>query len=146
MDRSTAPQLDNPFSDSAAPSIRAISQFSQYSDSNRSGVRQPAKRQFKSYRLNGEYERTWTGDKRLKKTRVGNYIIWAMIGAGIAISAYLNYNVTRKVQKHDVCSDRLDFVFGFWYADARPLVLPDTRRSIFNAESGDMESRSPGKR
>jgi hypothetical protein len=144
MDRSTAPQLDNPFSDSRAPSIRAISQFSQYSDSNRSGVRQPAKRQFKSYRLNGEYERTWIGDKRLKKTRVGNYIIWAMIGAGIAISIYLNYNVTRKVQKHDVCSEALDFV-GFLRADARSLVLPDTRRSLLDTESGDMESRNPGK-
>jgi hypothetical protein len=47
-------------------------------------------RRFKSYRLNGEYEKSWLGDPALKKTRLNNIIVgfcillgWA--GAGVAI-------------------------------------------------------------
>lgn len=97
----STPETQNPFSDSAAPSSRAISYRSQ--SDVLSGVRQPARRQFKTYKLNGEYERPWLGDKRLKRTRVGNYIIWGCIAAGIVVSAYLNYAATKKVSKHEYC-------------------------------------------
>jgi hypothetical protein len=47
-------------------------------------------RRFKSYRLNGEYEKTWLGDPALKKTRLNNIIVGCCIllgwiGAGLAI-------------------------------------------------------------
>ncbi|EEP77314.1 conserved hypothetical protein [Uncinocarpus reesii 1704] len=88
----------NPFSDSAAASVRTASSYSQPS----SGIRQPARRQFKSYRLNGEYEKPWLTDKRLQKTRVGNYIIWGFVAVGFALSGYINFSVTQKVSKHEV--------------------------------------------
>ncbi|KAK2740536.1 hypothetical protein FQN57_006039 [Myotisia sp. PD_48] len=89
----------NPFSDSNTPSLRAIS----YASDTPSAIRAPPRRQFKSYRLNGEYERTWLDDKRLKKTRVGKYIIWGFVVAGLALSAYINFNVTQKVKRHEYC-------------------------------------------
>ncbi|KAM5497480.1 hypothetical protein McanMca71_007343 [Microsporum canis] len=90
--------IQDPFSNSAAASFRTASYHSQPSD------RQPARRQqFKSYRLNGEYERPWLGDSRLKRSRVGSYIIWGFVGLGLAISAYINFTVTQKVSKHQYC-------------------------------------------
>lgn len=87
--------LQDPFSSSVATSVRTASYHSQPSD------RQPGRRQqFKSYRLNGEYERPWLGDSRLKRSRVGSYIIWGFIGLGLALSAYINFTVTQKVSKH----------------------------------------------
>ncbi|EGE05576.1 glycosyl hydrolase [Trichophyton equinum CBS 127.97] len=90
--------LQDPFSSSVATSVRTASYHSQPSD------RQPGRRQqFKSYRLNGEYERPWLGDSRLKRSRVGSYIIWGFIGLGLALSAYINFTVTQKVSKHQAC-------------------------------------------
>lgn len=94
--------IHNPFSNSAAASIiRPSSYYSQRSDIP-SGARQPARRQFKTYKLNGDYERPWLGDKRLKKSRVGNYIIWGFVVVGFALAAFVNFTVTQKVAQHEV--------------------------------------------
>lgn len=97
-----APSPHNPFTDSAAASLRAASYYSHPSDVP-SGTRQAARRQFKSYRLNGEYERPWLGDRRLQKTRVGNYIIWGFVVLGLGLSGYINFSVTQKVSRNEVC-------------------------------------------
>lgn len=88
----------DPFGDSAAPSMCADSYYSQRSEANR-----PApKRRFESYRLRGEYEKPWATDKRLRRTRCGNYIIWGFIAAGLALSAFINFRATQKVPKNPV--------------------------------------------
>lgn len=88
----------NPFSDSANISIRTNSDIPQAPDLG-SRLRT---RKFESYRLTGEYETPWTSDKRLKRTRVGNYIIWTCIVVGLGISAYLNYAASQRVPQHPV--------------------------------------------
>lgn len=102
----------NPFSDSAAPSVVASVGSSAahgaqgsidelpFRESTYS--RAPVKRRFKSYLLTGEYERPWVNDKRLKRIRVNNYIIWGFIVAGLAVSGYINYHATIQVPKHSV--------------------------------------------
>jgi hypothetical protein len=102
----------DPFSDSAAPSVVAsvgssAAHAAQGSidelpvrDSTYSRV--PVKRRFNSYLLTGEYERPWVNDKRLKRIRVNNYIIWGFIVAGLAVSGYINYHATTQVPKHSV--------------------------------------------
>ena len=99
MEKSTP--VTNLFSNSAAASLRAVSYHSQPSEIP-SGVRQPARRQFTSYKLNGDYERPWIGDKRLKKSRVGNYIIWGFVVVGLALAAFVNFSVAQKVSQHEV--------------------------------------------
>lgn len=93
----------NPFSDSAAQSLRPDSYGSQTFNTPPEGTRQPVRRQFKSYRLHGTYERSWLSDKRLKRTRVGNFIIWAFVVVGLGLSAFVNYTVLGKVNRRDYC-------------------------------------------
>lgn len=102
----------NPFSDSVAPSmapsIRSGTGYSTQDSINEfpfrdsTHVRVPIKRRFKSYLLTGEYERPWVNDKRLKRIRVNNYIIWGFLVAGLAVSGYINYHATAQVPKHSV--------------------------------------------
>jgi hypothetical protein len=102
----------NPFSDSAAPSVAtsvgsgaahsAEDSINELPLRHSSYTRAPVKRRFKSYLLTGEYERPWVNDKRLKKTRVNNYIIWGFLVAGLAVSGYIDYHVTTRVPKHSV--------------------------------------------
>lgn len=88
-------ELRDPFSTSSAPSIQsAVSPYSATGN----------KRPFKSHLLDGEYERPWIKDKRLQRTRVGNYIIWGFVVLALALSAYYNYAETRKVPKYEVGS------------------------------------------
>lgn len=65
-------------------------------------ARAPAKRKFVSYRLRGEYEKPWVNDKRLKRTRMGNLIIYGFIVGALLLSAWINYNATEQVGKHEV--------------------------------------------
>lgn len=92
----------NPFSDSAAQSLRADSYGSQTYNTPPEGARQPIRRQFKSYRLNGKHERPWLDDKRLRRTKVGNYIIWGFVVVGLGLGAFVNYTVIDKVNMRDV--------------------------------------------
>uniref|UniRef100_A0A093Y6A9 Beta-1,3-glucan-binding protein n=1 Tax=Talaromyces marneffei PM1 TaxID=1077442 RepID=A0A093Y6A9_TALMA len=105
-------EIRDPFSDSAAPSVVASvgSSAAHAAQGSIDGLpirdstytRAPVKRRFKSYLLTGEYERPWVNDKRLKRIRVNNYIIWGFIVAGLAVSGYINYNATTQVHKHSV--------------------------------------------
>lgn len=102
----------NPFSDSAAPSVvasvgssaahAAQGSIDELPIRDSTYSRAPVKRRFKSYLLTGEYERPWVNDKRLKRIRVNNYIIWGFIIAGLAVSGYINYHATTQVPKHSV--------------------------------------------
>lgn len=102
----------NPFSDSVAPSVvgsvgssaahGAQGGFDELSIRDLRSSRAPVKRRFKSYLLTGEYERPWVNDKRMKRIRVNNYIIWGFVVAGLAVSGYIDYLATTKVAKHDV--------------------------------------------
>ena len=102
----------NPFSDSAAPSVVASVRSSAAPSAQASiaelpfpdstYARAPVKRRFKSYLLTGEYERPWVNDKRLKRVRVNNYIIWGFLVAGLVVSGYINYHATAQVSKHSV--------------------------------------------
>ncbi|EEA23630.1 hypothetical protein TMatcc_002506 [Talaromyces marneffei ATCC 18224] len=106
-------EIRDPFSDSAAPSVVASvgSSAAHAAQGSIDGLpirdstytRAPVKRRFKSYLLTGEYERPWVNDKRLKRIRVNNYIIWGFIVAGLAVSGYINYNATTQVHKHSYC-------------------------------------------
>ncbi|KAH8697859.1 putative gram-negative bacteria binding protein [Talaromyces proteolyticus] len=108
--------LNNPFSDSkapsAVPSVVPSSASSAHQVSIQDSVvysrdstyaRAPLKRRFKSYLLTGEYERPWLDDKRLKRTRMNNYIIYGFLVAGLAVSGYINYHATAEVPKHSYC-------------------------------------------
>lgn len=98
-------EIPNPFTDSAAASSR-VSSIEEYPLPGRySTVTRPTpKNKFKSYLLTSDYERPWLNDKRLKRSRVGNYIIWGFIVAGIGLSGYINYTAVVAVPKHSVCS------------------------------------------
>lgn len=143
MENEKAPvteQPRNPFGDSAAPSVRADSYYSQRSDANR-----PApKRRFESYRLRGDYEKPWATDKRLRRTRCGNYIIWGFIAAGLALSAFINFNTARKVPKHPV-GQKFALSTSFASDAHLHLVLPGARRSVFHAKRRRVESRGSGR-
>jgi hypothetical protein len=106
-------EIPNPFTDSAVASSR-VSSIQEYplTDHYSTVTRPILKRRFKSYLLTGEYERPWLNDKRLKKSRTGNYIIWGFIVAGLALSGYINYSTVSKIPKHSVCST--GFAFDVW--------------------------------
>lgn len=88
----------NPF---ATPSRAGSLQSSQ---SRFSDWAPPAKaRRFQSYLLTDEYPRPWVEDKRLKRTRVGNYIIWGFVVVALLLSGYYNYAETKKVAHYEVC-------------------------------------------
>lgn len=91
-------EAHNPFSDSAAQSVRSDSYRSQLSNN----ARPSPKRRFESYRLRGEYEKPWEHDKRLKRTRIGNYIIWGFIALGLVVSAYINFQAVKKAPGRQV--------------------------------------------
>ncbi|KAF2099299.1 glycosyl hydrolase [Rhizodiscina lignyota] len=61
------------------------------------------KRRFRSYRLKGDYERPWTQDPRMKKTRMNNWIVRIFIIIGVALSAFICYTATWKVGNHKYC-------------------------------------------
>lgn len=97
----------NPFTDSAAQSVRTGRTGSYYTQ--RSGYisgesNRPSKRPFITYRLQGEYPRPWLKDKRLNRTRLGNYIIWGFVVIGLGLSGYINYSAYSKVPKTPVSS------------------------------------------
>ncbi|KAF2820257.1 concanavalin A-like lectin/glucanase [Ophiobolus disseminans] len=48
-------------------------------------------RAFKSYRLKGDYVQPWADDKRMNRTRLGNWIVLGFIGIGFCASAYIMY-------------------------------------------------------
>jgi hypothetical protein len=89
------------FGDSAAPSI-STDRISQASDTPSIETQGPPRRRFVSYRLKGEYERPWLDDKRLKRNWVGNWIVRGFFFVGLILSGYINYNATKRIEKHEV--------------------------------------------
>lgn len=98
MDGKSPSVAHDPFSDSARQSIRSDPYYSWDS----ANAQPRAKRRFESYRLTTEYGMLWEHDNRLKRTRVGNYIIWGFIALGLLVSAYINFLAEKNVPKHQV--------------------------------------------
>ncbi|OBT63660.1 hypothetical protein VE03_06122 [Pseudogymnoascus sp. 23342-1-I1] len=61
------------------------------------------KHQFRSYRLIGEYEQPWIKDKRMKKTRYNNLIVYIFMFIGFGVAGYICFSATQSVPKHDYC-------------------------------------------
>ncbi|OXV11865.1 hypothetical protein Egran_00374 [Elaphomyces granulatus] len=95
----------NPFTDTSTMATTTTRPNSHRSSEIHSSVaaRAPAKRKFMSYRLRGEYEKPWVNDKRLKRSRMGNLIIYGFIVGALLLSAWINYNTTKQVGRHDYC-------------------------------------------
>ncbi|KFZ13159.1 hypothetical protein V501_03864 [Pseudogymnoascus sp. VKM F-4519 (FW-2642)] len=68
-----------------------------------SGEKEKVKHQFRSYRLTGEYEQPWIKDKRMKKTRYNNLIVYAFMVIGFGVAGYICFAATQSVPKHDYC-------------------------------------------
>ncbi|KAF1943496.1 gram-negative bacteria-binding protein 1 precursor [Clathrospora elynae] len=60
-------------------------------------------RPFKSYRLRGEREQPWVTDPRMKRTRVGNWIVFGFIVVGTIISGYIMYTGVSEAKLPDQC-------------------------------------------
>jgi hypothetical protein len=58
---------------------------------------------FRSYRLVGTYDQPWLKDRRNRRDRYGNYIIYAFAVVGLGLSAVLCWDAARKVVNHDYC-------------------------------------------
>ncbi|KAF2864817.1 glycosyl hydrolase [Massariosphaeria phaeospora] len=58
---------------------------------------------FKSYRLRGEYHQPWAEDKRLKRTKYGNMIVWVFIALSLCVCAYLSYDGAKAAKDGDYC-------------------------------------------
>ncbi|KAH4291897.1 hypothetical protein HBI81_173480 [Parastagonospora nodorum] len=63
--------------------------------------RQP--RVFKSYRLQGDYVQPWADDKRMNRTKIGNYIVWGFIALGLVASGYIIYLGTKEASIPPQC-------------------------------------------
>ena len=98
MDGKSPSVAHDPFSDSARQSIRSDPYYSWDS----ANAQPRAKRRFESYRLTTEYGMLWEHDHRLKRTRVGNYIIWGFIALGLLVRAYINFLAATNVPKYQV--------------------------------------------
>ncbi|TQV91063.1 secreted glucosidase [Cordyceps javanica] len=61
------------------------------------------KRRFRSYRLRGEYEKPWLGDKDMKKTRWNNVIVGTLALVGIAAAGVVIYFMSRPFVQKDYC-------------------------------------------
>lgn len=61
------------------------------------------KHQFRSYRLVGEYERPWVTDKRMKKSRYNNLIVYIFIVIGFGVAGYICFTATQSVPKNEYC-------------------------------------------
>ncbi|KAF2670927.1 putative gram-negative bacteria binding protein [Microthyrium microscopicum] len=71
-----------------------------------SGIQTPRrqKHQFRSYLLNGKYERPWVDDSVPKRAlKRSNWIIYAFIIVALGLSALINWRATIKISKHDYC-------------------------------------------
>ncbi|KAF2677058.1 glycoside hydrolase family 16 protein [Lentithecium fluviatile CBS 122367] len=62
-----------------------------------------ARHEFKSFRLKGEYVQPWVDDKRLKRTKYNNIIIYIFIFISLAICAYLTYDGAKSAKVGDYC-------------------------------------------
>ncbi|KAH9863832.1 hypothetical protein J1614_009764 [Plenodomus biglobosus] len=60
-------------------------------------------RQFKSYRLRGDYVQSWAGDPRMKRTKVGNWIVLGFITIGLLLSGYIVYTGAADAKLPDQC-------------------------------------------
>ncbi|KAF2432592.1 glycosyl hydrolase [Tothia fuscella] len=61
------------------------------------------KHRFKSYRLRGEYEKSWVKDPKMRKGRIGNWVLRVFVIIGFALCAYINYYAYAGVAKHEYC-------------------------------------------
>ncbi|PVH99984.1 glycoside hydrolase family 16 protein [Periconia macrospinosa] len=74
-----------------------------YSPSLRLSEPTKARHEFKSYRLKGDYVQPWIDDKRLKKTRFGNMIVYGMMFIAFCLSGYLTYDGAKSAKAGDFC-------------------------------------------
>lgn len=70
---------------------------------DRYGATGRQKHVFKSYRLKGEYVQPWRADKRMKRTRYNNIIVWVFVLIGIALSGYIRYTGSLEVDRNPYC-------------------------------------------
>lgn len=61
------------------------------------------KHQFRSYRLVGEYERPWVTDKRMKRSKYNNLIVYIFMVIGFGVAGYICYTAYASVPKNDYC-------------------------------------------
>ncbi|KAF2475917.1 concanavalin A-like lectin/glucanase [Lindgomyces ingoldianus] len=62
-----------------------------------------ARHKFRSYRLKGEYSQPWLDDKRLKRTKYGNIIVWIFVLGAVCVSGYLSYDGAKNAKTGDYC-------------------------------------------
>ncbi|KAH7390819.1 concanavalin A-like lectin/glucanase domain-containing protein [Phaeosphaeria sp. MPI-PUGE-AT-0046c] len=70
-------------------SISSTPMAGRYTPTEIQARKQP--RVFKSYRLRGDYVKPWADDKRLQRTKIGNWIVWGFIAIGVCASGYIMY-------------------------------------------------------
>jgi hypothetical protein len=98
---------------------------SPYGSSFRTVEQRRPRHEFKSFRLKGEYVailvhsfysttltrssyvQPWAGDKRMKRTKYNNYIIYIFIFLSLALCAYLTYDGVKSAKVGDVSLIRL---------------------------------------
>jgi len=97
----------NPFGDSQAASetssIHGISQVPHSRNGSGGSATSDEKHLFRSYRLTAPYEKPWVTDKRMKRTRYNNYIVYGFMVLGFALAAYVCYSTAAGVPKHNYC-------------------------------------------
>ncbi|KAF1955282.1 putative beta-1,3-glucan-binding protein precursor [Byssothecium circinans] len=76
---------------------------SPYTSSFRSVGQRKPNHEFKSYRLRGEYVQPWVDDKRLKRTKYGNVIVYGCIFIALCLSGYLTYDGAKTAATGDFC-------------------------------------------
>ncbi|CAI6331820.1 unnamed protein product [Periconia digitata] len=59
--------------------------------------------EFKSYRLKGEYVQPWIDDKRMKRTRFGNLIVYGMMFIALCLSGYITYDGANSAKTGEYC-------------------------------------------
>lgn len=52
--------------------------------------------------MNGRYEKPWVGDKRMKRYRYNNLIVWLFMFIGLGLAGYICYDAQASVPKHEV--------------------------------------------
>lgn len=85
----------NPFSDSFDKSTQSAHSTNSHTETKRPLI---------TYLLDGEYEKPWINDRRVRRSRIGNYIIWGFVSLALVLSAYYIYAETLKVHKYQVSS------------------------------------------
>lgn len=51
------------------------------------------------------YVQPWADDKRMKRTRVGNWIVLGFVGIAVVLSGYIMYTGAKQAQIPPVCKE-----------------------------------------